>query len=103
MPSAANNADYKRETLIDLSNLNQNLSRSFYQQNKHHSPEKGIHQRTTLPNDMVDQMYEVFQQQIDDRALHKRYMEERDFTNKSPFLDNFSGDPFRYVHEVKNK
>lgn len=30
-------------------------------------------------------------------------MEERDFANKSPFLDNFSGDPFRYVHEVKTK
>jgi hypothetical protein len=30
-------------------------------------------------------------------------MEERDFANKSPFIDNFSGDPFRQVHEKRTK
>jgi hypothetical protein len=40
-------------------------------------------------------MFDVYQQHIEDRALHKRYMEERDFANKSAFIDNFTGDPFR--------
>ena len=30
-------------------------------------------------------------------------MEERDFANKNPYLDNFSGDPFRIVHENRTK
>jgi hypothetical protein len=30
-------------------------------------------------------------------------MQERDFSNKSPFLKNFSGDPFQHVHEYRTQ
>jgi len=38
---------------------------------------------------------------VDDRVLHKRYLEERDFANKHPYLLNFSGDPFRQLHDAR--
>lgn len=33
----------------------------------------------------------------------KLYMEVRDFDNKSEFMNNFTGDPFRKVHEMKTE
>jgi hypothetical protein len=40
---------------------------------------------------------------IEDRALHKQYLEVRDFANKAAYLDNFSGDPFLIVHGQRTK
>jgi hypothetical protein len=40
-------------------------------------------------------------EQVDDRVLHKRYLEERDFANKHPYLLNFSGDHFRQLHDAR--
>jgi hypothetical protein len=36
---------------------------------------------------------------IEDRELNKKYLQYRDFNNRVPYLDNFSGDPFKIVHE----
>ncbi len=35
--------------------------------------------------------------------LNKKYLQERDFSNSSPFLKNFTGDPFRIVHDQRTK
>jgi len=40
---------------------------------------------------------------IEDRELNKQYLQFRDFSNKVPYLDNFSGDPFKIVHEKRTK
>jgi len=42
---------------------------------------------------------EILKQSAEDRLLNKKYLQERDFSNTSPFLKNFTGDPFRIVHE----
>ena len=98
----------KREILIDLSNLNKNISRSFFESNPNvpkgcGSPQnkEGTSQRYQLDSDFVDQMHKVLVEQVDDRVLHKRYLEERDFANKHPYLLNFSGDPFRQLHDAR--
>ena len=85
-------AQGNREVLIDLSNLNQNLSKSF------HKTEDRLVSSLSTPN-----LSDILKQSAEDRLLNKKYLQERDFSNTSPFLKNFTGDPFRIVHEQRTK
>lgn len=68
----------KREVLIDLSNLNKNIQNTI-----------------DVTNSSTPNLFDIMKQSAEDRALNKKYLEERDFANNSPFLKNFSGDPFQ--------
>lgn len=79
--------------LIDLSNLNANaMSRSFAQHQVDSKTQK--HRRNDSSN-----IFDIIKMTIEDRELNKQYLQLRDFSNKVPYLDNFSGDPFKIVHE----
>ena len=81
----------KREVLIDLSNLNLNvqMSRSFVQ---------GASKTQDFHNNYESNISDIIKLNIEDRELNKMYLQYRDFDNKVHFLDNFSGDPFKIVH-----
>ena len=86
-------AGANREVLIDLSNLNQNLSKSFTK-----ADDKFIGTSLSTPN-----LSDVLKQSAEDRHLNKKYLQERDFSNQSPYLKNFTGDPFKIVHDQRTK
>jgi hypothetical protein len=51
----------------------------------------------------VPNLSQIIKQSVEDRILNKKYLQERDFSNSSPFLKNFTGDPFRIVHDQRTK
>jgi hypothetical protein len=55
--------------------MNHNISKSFYQ-----SPSR------LNDHGPIDKLYETLKKDLDDRALHKRYLEERDFAKKDTYL-----------------
>ena len=61
-----------REVLIDLSNLNQNLSKSFTRA----GDDKLMGSSLSTPN-----LSDVLKQSAEDRLLNKKYLQERDFSN----------------------
>jgi hypothetical protein len=44
-------------------------------------------------------LFDIMKNSAEDRAINKKYLEERDFANTNPYLNNFSGDPFLHLHE----
>jgi hypothetical protein len=82
-----NSPEVKQEVVIDLSNMNK-ISQTFT--SKSSAP---------VPSDLRSMppstIFEHVKQEIEDRALNKQYLEVRDFSNKSPYMKNFTGDPFR--------
>ena len=78
----------------------------FMLNSSHRAKQWLIHQETLVAKaypdtNVIDTIYNTLNQQVDDRALHKRYLEERDFSNKTPYLKNFTGDPFLHLHEAR--
>lgn len=73
------------------------LSRSFAQGGS--KTQKSQHHKRNDSSNIFD----IIKMNIEDRELNKQYLQLRDFSNKVPYLDNFSGDPFRIVHEQRTK
>jgi hypothetical protein len=71
------------------------MSRSFAQgESKTQNSQNQQHKRNDSSN-----IFDIIKMNIEDRELNKQYLQLRDFNNKVPYLDNFSGDPFKIVHE----
>ena len=71
------------------------MSRSFAQgESKTQNSQNQQHKRIDSSN-----IFDIIKMNIKDRELNKQYLQLRDFSNKVPYLDNFSGDPFKIVHE----
>lgn len=47
-------------------------------------------------------IFDHLKDEIESRALNKRYLEERDFSNKSPFTQFFTGDHFKQLHDARS-